>query len=107
MLDLSHNLIGEAALCALAEALGLNHTLLLLQLLPQWRATSDKTQRVVASATQRRRLKCEVCVQSAREAVTVHGDAGEVPAAPNHCAIRSRHHTWAGHVHTHIATRLL
>ena len=77
VLDISHNLIGAEGGRALVAALPLNHSLVWLQLLPQWLSLPAGVEAECQRALSRRRVKCEVHVRGARGVHSARGDAGE------------------------------
>ena len=77
ILDLSHNLVGVEGATALTATLPTNHSLLWLQLLPQWLPLPSGVEGELQGVLSRRRIKVELNVQAATAVYSSRGDAGE------------------------------
>ena len=77
VLDVSHNLISSEPVRAIAAALPRNHSLLWLQLLPQWLPLERAAEIALTDALATRRLKIDLAVRAARGVLSARGDAGE------------------------------
>ena len=81
VLDVSHNYIGSGATRAIAAALPANHSLLWLQLLPQWLQIDRDVETALSAALSDRRIKLDVAVRGARSVLSSRGDVGEPSVA--------------------------
>ena len=81
VLDVSHNVIGSTTAQAIASALPLNHSLLWLQLLPQWLELDRSAEMAMGSALSKRRLKLDLAIRGGRGVYAARGDMGEPSVA--------------------------
>jgi hypothetical protein len=81
VLDVSHNFIGSEAAQAVADALTHNHSLLWLQMLPQWSELHRSVEVSLGSALSSRRIKLDLAVRAARGVLSSRGDVGEPSVA--------------------------
>lgn len=81
VLDVSHNYIGSAACRAVAAALPRNHSLLWVQLLPQWAPLERDAEQALSDALNSRRIKLDLSVRAARGVLSARGDVGEPSVA--------------------------
>ena len=77
VLDVTHNYIGSANVKGLADALSRNHSLLWVQLLPQWLKIDREAERALGQALSTRRVKLDLAVRAAKGVLSSRGDVGE------------------------------
>ena len=81
ILDVSFNFIGSDAARAIARALPSNHSLLWLQLLPQWLPLEYDAEQAMGGALSDRRIKLDLAIKGARSVISSRGDVGEPSVA--------------------------
>ena len=80
VLDVTHNYIGSANVKGLADALSRNHSLLWVQLLPQWLKIDREAERALGQALSTRRVKLDLAVRAARACSRAAGMSASPPS---------------------------
>ena len=81
VLDVTHNYLSTQTVRLVTGALKHNHSLLWLQLLPQWLSVDRDAERDLGAALSTRRIKADLAVRAAKGVLSSRGEVGEPSAS--------------------------